>query len=154
MISPEKCTSCRSCEMACSFSKTKGFNPLDAAVSVFAYDEAAISVPIMCMQCENAACMNVCGVGAITRNAEGTVVVSKEKCIGCKLCVSACPFGNMSYNSKKKEVVKCDLCGGDPACAKICPSGAIVFKEATPVELSKKRKLADKFKVLFEEVDK
>jgi anaerobic carbon-monoxide dehydrogenase iron sulfur subunit len=153
IISPEKCTGCRSCELACSFGKTKAFNPQDAAVSVFAYDEAAVSVPIMCLQCENAACMNVCGVGAITRNELGTVIVSKEKCIGCKLCVSACPFGNMSFNSKLKQVVKCDLCGGDPACAKICPSGTIEFKEATPEGLSKKKLVADKFKALFSEVD-
>lgn len=152
IISPEKCTGCRTCEVACSFGKTTGFNPQNSAVSVFQYEEAAMSVPIMCMQCEDAACMKVCAVGALTKNEEGTVLINPEKCIGCKLCISACPFGNMSFNVEKKKVVKCDLCNGTPKCAELCPSGAILFKDATPVELTKKKIVADKFKELFEEV--
>lgn len=152
IISPEKCTGCRTCEIACSFGKTTGFNPQNAAVTVFQYEEAAISVPIMCMQCEDPACMKVCAVGAISKNEEGTVLVNFDKCIGCKLCVSACPFGNISFNTEKKKIVKCDLCQGKPKCAALCPTGTIQYKEATPAELSKKRIVADKFKELFEEV--
>jgi Fe-S-cluster-containing hydrogenase component 2 len=154
IISPEKCTGCRTCEMACSFAKTNAFNPLNAAVTVFQYDDAMISVPVICLQCEDPACMKVCVVGAITKNENGTVLVNAEKCIGCKLCISACPFGNMSFNSEKKVLVKCDLCNGSPNCAAFCTAGAIEFKEATPAELNKKRLVADKLKDLFEEVEK
>jgi anaerobic carbon-monoxide dehydrogenase iron sulfur subunit len=154
IISPEKCTGCRTCEMACSFNKTKSFNPQKAAVTVFQYDEAAISVPVMCMQCEEPSCMKVCTVGAIYRDENRTVLVDRNKCIGCKLCISACPFGNMSFNAEEKMMVKCDLCGGSPLCAELCPSGTIQFKEATPTELNKKRLVADKFMELFQEVNK
>ncbi|QGU94050.1 4Fe-4S dicluster domain-containing protein [Clostridium bovifaecis] len=154
IISPEKCTDCRTCVMACSFNKTKSFNPQNAAVSVYNYEEVALSVPIMCMQCEDPSCMKVCTVNAISKNEDGTVIVDNKKCIGCKLCISACQFGNMSFNSKNKAMVKCDLCNGDPMCAKLCPSGAIQFKEPTPSELNKKKIIADKFRELFEEVDK
>jgi anaerobic carbon-monoxide dehydrogenase iron sulfur subunit len=154
IVSPEKCTGCRTCEMACSFSKTNSFNPQKAAVTVFQYDEAAISVPVMCMQCEEPACMKVCTVGAIYKDENGTVLVDKKKCIGCKLCISACPFGNMSFNADEKTMVKCDLCGGSPKCAELCTSGTIQFKEATPTELNKKRLVADKFMELFQEVNK
>lgn len=154
IISPEKCTDCRTCVMACSFSKTKSFNPQSAAVTVYNYEEAALSVPIMCMQCEDPSCMKVCRVDAISKDKDGTVLVDPKKCIGCKLCISACPFGNMSFNVKTKSMVKCDLCSGDPMCAKLCPSGAIQFKDPTPMELSKKKIVADKFKELFEEVNK
>lgn len=154
IISPEKCTGCRTCEMACSFAKTNAFNPQNATVSVFQYEEAMISVPVMCLQCEDPYCMKVCVVGAITKNENGTVVVNQDKCIGCKLCISACPFGNMSFNSENKSLVKCDLCGGNPSCAEFCPSGAIEFREASPYELNKKKLVADKFRDLLAEVDK
>ncbi|WP_461206775.1 4Fe-4S dicluster domain-containing protein [Clostridium sp. DL1XJH146] len=154
MISPEKCISCRTCEMACSFSKTQSFNPQNAAITVYQYEKAAISVPITCLQCEDPACMKVCTSGAIYKNEDGVVLIDEKKCIGCKLCINACPFGNMSYNFELKKVVKCDLCGGDPYCVKLCPANALEFKEPTPSELDKKKLVADKFKELFEEGDK
>lgn len=153
MISPEKCTGCRSCELACSFNKTNEFNPKHAAVSVINYDEAAISVPMMCMQCEEPSCMKVCPVSAIETNELGTVVIDKDRCIGCKMCISACPIGNITYSSKEKRLIKCDLCDGNPICAEFCPSGAIEFKEGNAMYLGKKKKIAEKFKELFGEVE-
>lgn len=152
MISPEKCTGCRTCELACSFNKNNEFNPKNSAVSVITYDEAAISVPMMCMQCEDPSCMKVCPVSAIVTNELGAVVIDDGKCIGCKMCISACPVGNITYSSKEKKLIKCDLCGGNPSCAEFCPSGAIQFKEGNSIYLNKKRKIAGKFKELFEEV--
>lgn len=153
MISPEKCIGCRSCELICSFRRHKEFSPRNAAVSVFSYDEAALSVPLMCMQCEEPSCMKVCPASAISRTGDGNVLIDGSKCIGCKMCISACPMGNISYNAKQKEIVKCDLCGGEPKCAEFCPAGAIMYEEATSVNLGKKKKLAEKFKELFEEVN-
>jgi Fe-S-cluster-containing dehydrogenase component len=153
MISPEKCIGCRSCELICSFGKQKEFNPRNAAISVFSYDEAALSVPLMCMQCEEPSCMKVCPTSAIFKSGDGNVLIDGSKCIGCKMCISACPMGNISYNAKQKEIVKCDLCGGKPKCAEFCTSGAIMYEEATSVNLGKKKKLAEKFKELFEEVN-
>ncbi|WP_133628875.1 4Fe-4S dicluster domain-containing protein [Fonticella tunisiensis] len=154
IISPEKCTGCRTCEVACSFRKTDSFNPQNSAVTVYQYDEAAISIPVMCMQCEDPKCMKVCTTGAIYKDENDTVLIDRKKCIGCKLCIIACHFGNISYNYEQKTLVKCDLCGGDPQCAKLCPSGTIQFKEATSAQLSKKKALAEKFKSLLEEVEK
>jgi Fe-S-cluster-containing hydrogenase component 2 len=153
MINPEKCIGCRTCEVICSFSKTEKFNPQNSAVSVISYDEAAVSVPMMCMQCEDPSCMKVCPVGAIARDEFEAVVMDDKKCIGCKLCISACPLGNISFNSREKTMVKCDLCGGDPRCAEFCPSGAITYKEGTPSNMNKKRIAAQKFKELFGEVE-
>ena len=152
-ISPEKCTNCRSCELICSFNKTAEFNPKESAVNVLFYEEAAISVPVMCMQCEDAACLKVCPVEAIQRDENGAVLPDTKKCIGCKMCISACPMGNITFSSVQKKIVKCNLCGGDPMCAKVCPSGAIQFVEGTSANINKKRILADKFKDLFAEVN-
>ncbi|TEB16405.1 Anaerobic dimethyl sulfoxide reductase chain B [Pelotomaculum sp. FP] len=151
MISPEKCLSCRTCEIICSFGKTNEFNPKHAAVNVLIYEEAAIAVPVMCMQCENPSCKKVCPVGAIEFNDAGAVVINKDKCIGCRMCISACPLGNIIYNGKERKMVKCDLCGGEPKCAALCPSGAIQYKEATSTNLNKKKIIAEKFKEVFGE---
>jgi len=153
-ISPDKCTNCRSCELACSFNKIGEFNPREAAVNVLFYEEAAISVPIMCMQCEDAACMKVCPVGAISRDKNGAVISNPKKCMVCKLCVSACPLGNISVSTVTKKIIKCDLCAGDPYCAKVCPSGAIKYEDATTANVSKKKIIGEKFKNLFAEVEK
>ncbi len=151
VISPEKCLGCRSCELICSFHKSGAFNPGESAVEVLFCEETAISVPVMCLQCENAACMKVCPVGAMTRNENGAVAPDPQKCIVCKMCASACPMGNITVSSVKKKILKCDLCGGNPGCAKVCPSGAIQYVDAGEANIVKKKAVAEKFKDLFTE---
>lgn len=153
-ISPNKCLNCGSCELICSLNKTGGFNPRESAVNVLFYEKAAVSVPVMCMQCEDAACMKVCPVGAISRDENGAVLSDPKKCIVCKMCVSACPMGNISFSAATRKIVKCDLCGGAPSCAKACLTGAIRYEDATTSNIGKKKVIADKFKDLFTEVKK
>lgn len=141
MVSPKKCNDCRTCEAVCP----------NSAVNVITFEEAAVSVPIMCMQCEDAACMRVCPKGAITRNENDAVVVDPNKCIGCKMCVSACSLGNIHYSTSQKRIMKCTLCDASPACAKYCPTRAIEFVDGTTSNIEKKRVVASKFKELFEE---
>ncbi|KXG76635.1 Anaerobic dimethyl sulfoxide reductase chain B [Fervidicola ferrireducens] len=151
LLSPEKCIGCRTCEIVCSFSKIRAFNPRISRVSVFSFEEMAISVPMMCMQCEEPYCMKVCPTSAITRTEEGVVAFDEKKCIGCKLCISACPLGNISFSHVEGKIAKCDLCGGEPKCAEFCPSGAIEFKEPVPSAIERKKAIAEKFKELFGE---
>ena len=142
MISPKKCKNCGTCESVCS----------NSAVNVINFEEeAVISVPIMCMQCEDAACLEVCPSKALSRDENDAVVVDPNKCIGCKMCVSACPMGNINYSPRQKRIMKCDLCGGDPDCVKYCPTRAIEFLDGTESNMSKKKIIASKFKGLFEE---
>lgn len=108
-------------------------------------------MPIMCMQCEDAACMKACPKGAIYRDEYGAVLPDPKKCIACKMCISACPFGNISFSPKKKEITKCNLCDGAPQCAKYCPKEAIKYEDCTTANKNKKKLVADKFKELFEE---
>lgn len=150
MIKPEKCLGCRTCELVCSFGHNGTFNPRQANVSVMAYEEAAICIPVMCMQCESPSCMEVCPVGAISRNELGATIINQEKCIGCKMCMNACPLGNIGFNPETKEVHKCDLCGGEPKCAKFCPSGAITFEDPDD-GMERRQAIADRFKDVFGE---
>ena len=140
MISPKKCNDCKTCEAVCP----------NFAVNVISFEETEISVPIMCMQCEDAACMKVCPQEAISRNENGAVVVDPKKCIGCKLCISACSLGNIHYSSGQKKIMKCNLCDSNPACAKYCPTRAIEYVDGTMDNINKKRVVASKFKELFE----
>ena len=147
MIKPEKCISCRTCELVCSFGHYQEFNPKLSNVTVMDYEKAAVTIPVMCMQCEEPACMKVCPVGAISRNENGAFVMDEAKCIVCKMCMNACPLGNISFNPVKRKVFKCDLCNGDPKCAKFCPSGAIVYGEA--VEMERNKAIADQLKDVY-----
>lgn len=145
VIKPEKCIGCRTCELVCSFGHYKKFNPKMANVTVFEYDEAAIAVPVMCLQCEEPSCLNVCPMKAISRDENGAVVINYKRCIGCRTCLNACPLGNITYHPEARRVFKCDLCEGDPKCAKYCPGHAIVFEETDT--LPDKRKLvAEKYR--------
>lgn len=154
MIHPDKCASCRNCELACSFAHEGVFNPNKSRVHALVWERLGLGVPLMCMHCDDAPCAGVCPTGALHRDEEANGVLwDKNKCIGCKLCVSACPFGNASYDNETKQVIKCDLCGGDPQCVRICPNQAIEYKEANEGVMAKKAMYAEKFKKVFEEVE-
>ena len=142
MIKPEKCYGCRTCELVCSFGHYGEFNPKMANVSVLEYEKAAVAIPVMCLQCEDACCEKVCPVHAISTDENGARTINYDKCIGCKMCMNACPLGNISFHPEVKKVFKCDLCGGDPKCAKYCPGGAITVEDADAIDSRKKETAA------------
>jgi Fe-S-cluster-containing hydrogenase component 2 len=150
MIKPEKCLGCRTCEIICSYGKEGSFNPKSAAVSVIMYDKAAISVPVMCQQCEDACCVAVCPVGAMHRENDGTVKCDAQKCIVCKMCANACPLGNITVSPTTHAIIKCDECDGDPQCAKYCPTGCLVYAEESD-SLGRRKAVADALKNVYGE---
>lgn len=145
VVKPKKCIGCRICELVCSFGHYQQFNPRMANITVLEYEEAALAVPVVCQQCEDASCVKVCPVKAITRSEDGVVLIDYNKCIGCRLCKSACPMGNISYSTRIKKVFKCDLCGGEPKCAQFCPGGALTVEDLDATD-SRKKLTADRIK--------
>ncbi|ADI31956.1 4Fe-4S dicluster domain-containing protein [Staphylothermus hellenicus] len=130
-IDYSRCIGCHLCELACSIKHEDIINPSLSRITILTQPESPVSIPTTCMQCEDAPCMRVCPVNAITYNPEtGAYIINHDKCIGCYECVYACPFGAIIIN-RRAQVVKCDLCGGDPECVKVCPTNAIVY-EKTP----------------------
>lgn len=133
-VTPERCIGCRTCEMACAFS-----HPLEdgglghARLSVLdrgPREEGTehVFVPLLCLQCETAACIRACPVQALVRNFEtGAVEIVEERCVRCYQCVPACPFGNMHVDERHAFVYKCDLCGGEPKCALFCPTKTLEY---------------------------
>ena len=95
---------------------------------------------VHCMHCENPPCVPSCPQGAIVKQKDGFVLISKSKCDACrnepggiKKCTVACPYGAIQFNDKKGVVEACTMCvhrvesGGEPACVKNCIGGALTF---------------------------
>ena len=81
-----------------------------------------------CLQCEAAACLEVCPTGALRRDpVTRAVIVDKTLCRGCKVCMIACPFGCIHFEGKRCVAAKCDLCQGNPKCVKNCMAKALYY---------------------------
>lgn len=144
-IDYQKCTGCRLCELVCAVMHDGISNPARSRIKVMKWEAEGLYVPMSCQQCEDAPCMNVCPVKAISRDEElGTVVVDYDVCIGCRACVAVCPFGAMNYNPIDKKVFKCDLCDGDPQCVRFCEEKAVDFVEVEDISILKKREAAER----------
>lgn len=151
-VEPEKCTGCRLCENACSIFHEKVSNPSRARIHIVKWENAGLFLPMVCQQCENPICENVCPMGAIKRDDKtGALLIDKDLCVGCKLCVMFCPLGGVTIG-KNREILKCDLCGGDPVCVKFCIPGALQYIDANAINLRKKRIAAEKFSELMKKL--
>ena len=145
MIDYEKCTGCRLCELVCSVMHDGISNPARSRIKVMKWEHEGLYIPMTCQQCEDAPCMNVCPVKAISRDHDlGFVMVDYDVCIGCRSCVAVCPFGAMNYNKMEKKVFKCDLCGGDPQCVRFCEVKAIEYVNADSISTYKKKGAAER----------
>jgi anaerobic carbon-monoxide dehydrogenase iron sulfur subunit len=125
MIHPDRCTGCRNCSLACSFTHEAQFRPTATRVHVYTWERQGFSVPMMCQQCDDASCMKVCSI--------------------------ACTFGNITYDSVTESMLKCDTCGGDPQCVRACPSAALEFVDDAVSTRARKKAFAAKLKSAFEE---
>ena len=141
VIDHHKCTGCRSCEMACSVSHGQASSPAKSAIRIVKSEGEGLSVPVVCQQCEDAPCVAICPVEAISRDPESdALVVDASLCVGCQMCVVACPFGALVLDRDRRQVIKCDLCGGtEPWCVRFCGTGALAFEAPAAVSLRKQR---------------
>jgi carbon-monoxide dehydrogenase iron sulfur subunit len=138
----ERCTGCRNCEMACSVFHKEACNPTKSAVRIVKWEREGLHVPIICQQCEDPACANICPVQAISRDVDtDALIVDYDCCVGCRMCIVACPFGAVTFDSDRRQAIKCDLCGGsEPWCVRFCEPGALTYELSPAVNLRKKRK--------------
>lgn len=135
-IRAELCTFCRACELACSFVKEGVYSPALSRIQVVHDYTTGISVPIACVNCADAPCIEVCPSEAITRNEQGIVHLDQSLCSACEACVEACPYGAVFVPYGCGVTVMCDLCGGDPACVSSCIYGALRFERQPDALLS------------------
>lgn len=129
-VTPDRCTACRTCELACAFRHSQSaVQPQASRITAHVVIPDVENIPMVCLQCEEAACALACPVDAIARDeATSAMVVVEARCIGCRQCVAACPFGQARFDDAHLKSFKCDLCGGDnPSCAAFCPTRALVW---------------------------
>jgi len=144
-IDYQKCTGCRTCELVCAVQHDGCSNPARSRIKVVKWEAQGLYIPMSCQQCQDAPCLNICPVKAISKDDRmGRVMVDYDTCIGCRSCVAICPFGAMNYNVIDKMVFKCDLCDGDPQCVRFCDVKAVDLIEADDVSILKTRSAAEK----------
>ena len=59
-------------------------------------------MPVMCNHCDDAPCMKAAKNGAITKRADGIVIIDPEKSKGQKAIVDACPYGAVFWNEERQ----------------------------------------------------
>lgn len=160
LIDLKRCVGCHACSVACKEAHGTRLGVRRSRVErefEGTYpDVRKTSLPLLCMHCEVAPCVEVCPTGATYKREDGIVVINKEECIGCESFVGACPYQARSkaasedgyFGAELNEyeelmypvmpagaVDKCTFCAeridaGDgqvQACVAACPAGARVF---------------------------
>jgi Fe-S-cluster-containing dehydrogenase component len=118
------CIECHACAAACYYHHNNmpivNFGGCDSVV-----------LPVVCRQCEAAACVDACPNGAMRTDEFGVVSRSLFRCTGCLSCALACPFGVITERLQGRQIPKCDFCesrmhyGDEPWCVASCSSGAL-----------------------------
>ena len=160
VIDLRKCVGCNSCTAACKQANATPPGIFWSKVLNYEsgeYPQARLRfLPMLCMHCQEAPCLEACPTGATYRGDGGLVLVNDDLCIGCRYCMMACPYEARSYNYNapkayytgleltefeqagykghpKSAIEKCNFCqprlqaGQQPACVVTCPSEARIF---------------------------
>jgi Fe-S-cluster-containing hydrogenase component 2 len=122
-FTPERCTGCKNCEQACSqvhFKNNEG--GIYSAIHIHKTDDTYT----MHVCDQRGLCLDLCPVGALTRNKNGTVLLNIKTCIGCQACVAFCPINAMRKAPTRIQPFKCIACG---ACVRACPTKALALED-------------------------
>jgi len=151
LIDVSSCIGCKACMTACKANHAIPFgehmgheyyriHPLEVEKGQYPYVIRNMT-PILCMQCEEAPCTEVCPIsGALYRRPDGVILVDGQKCTGCKQCVAVCPYDAIYYCDDREVVDKCDFCvenidqGSQPECVAACPCDAMVVGDVDDAE--------------------
>lgn len=162
VVDLRRCIGCHSCSVSCKTEHNVALGGFRTRVRYLNEERPApqgttISfLPLLCMHCQDAPCMDACPTEALERNGDGRVEINYDKCVGDKACVSACPYGAIHIDPQTKQADKCDFCtdrtshGLEPACVTVCPTEALRFGDlddpADPVTQYAKANNAKPFK--------
>ncbi len=90
-------------------------------------------LPMPCMHCRTAACVDAADDGAVLRRPDGIVLIDPLAARGQRHLVDACPYGCIAWNDEVGVPQKCTFCvhllrqGELPRCVEACPLKVITF---------------------------
>ncbi len=117
IVDVERCDNCRACFLAvkdehigndfpgyAAAQPTQGHNWLEIRRQEHGSYPivAAHFMPVMCNHCDDAPCMQAAKNGAVTKRADGIVIIDPVKSKGQKQIAEACPYGAISWNEEKQ----------------------------------------------------
>ena len=136
VIDTKKCVGCSDCVVAC---QTENDVPIgycrDWITETVNGSYPSIELELRserCNHCDNSPCVRCCPTGASHYAEGGTVLVTKNECIGCGACIESCPY-DARYQHPDGYIDKCTFCnhrvkeGLLPACVSVCPTKCMYF---------------------------
>jgi Fe-S-cluster-containing dehydrogenase component len=148
-IDIDKCSGCYNCFLACRDEYYgNDYLPLSAAqplndqfwmqireVERGVYPKPKLDyVPMPCLHCESAPCVDAAPEGAVYRRPDGIVIIDPQKAKDHPEIVNSCPYRVIFWNPETRIPQKCTMCAHrldegakQPRCVESCPTGALVF---------------------------
>jgi Fe-S-cluster-containing dehydrogenase component len=166
LIDVTKCSGCHNCFLACrdeyydnDYSPYSAPQPLEGQfwmqvkeVERGSYPKPKLDyIPVPCLHCEEAPCIDVAADNAVYRREDGFVIIDPQKAKGQKAIVNACPYRIVFWNQEREIPQKCTMCAhrldqGDkePRCVEACPTGALAFGDLDDPDSAISKLVAEK----------
>jgi Fe-S-cluster-containing dehydrogenase component len=162
VVDVAKCHDCNNCFLACKDEHWENdFPPYSVAqprhghrwVDILRKERGQYPLidvgylPLPCMHCDDAPCIEAAKDGAIFKRDDGIVVIDPEKAKGQKDLLKSCPWGVIYWNDEKSVPQKCTLCAHlledgwkEPRCVQACPTGCLSVVQCEDSEMEKMKK--------------
>ena len=126
-----KCLGCFACMSVCSVVNQKNHSIIKSAIKVRTTGGPGSNfVAIVCLGCQEPACVEVCPSDALEKRNGGGVLVKADRCIGCGDCRGACIMRAVNFDDETKKPIICRHCG---TCARFCPHGCLQMVDVKEV---------------------
>ena len=159
IIDIENCTNCNMCVLACQDEHVDNTFPGYAEempkhgarwIEIMRKERGQAPMidvaymPVMCQHCDDAPCIKAAENDAISKRADGIVIIDPEKAKGQKQLVESCPYGAIWWNEDLQlpqhwifDAHLLDDGWKQPRAASVCATEAIIAKKVDDAEMAK-----------------